>query len=309
MKQSLPIRDEEPTLGLIRKLRDADVMDEALMQQALSAKRPGSPRRSDAPNAEPTWNDLQIITAQLATKPRFEDVPVDGALVLGLGKRSRLTLKSPIFVPRGGLDQAPLVALLVGEPGIQTLSPVAESDVAGASALCIDLDHVDAHRGLLRGSAAPVGVRLGSAHAASGLSALRELRPDFIVLDAGERAIATLARASRDLAELDESARPALIFGGELLLPHDFVKALALGADGVVVASSVIAAIDSLATPASTSSRLLGNFVGNSTTLLATMARACGHDRLAQFAPSDLTTWLYHVARASGVDYSGQAAD
>lgn len=53
MSHSLPIRDEEPTLGLIRRLRDAEVMDEALMQQALSAKRPAAPRRTDAPGAEP----------------------------------------------------------------------------------------------------------------------------------------------------------------------------------------------------------------------------------------------------------------
>lgn len=219
-----------------------------------------------------------------------------------------MTLASPIFVHRGSIDQAPLVELGAGETGLQTLSPLAESDAAGASALCINFVHLEAQRRLLRDATVPVGVRIVGADIERGLSVVRELRPDFIVLDADQRPLAALARASRALAELGESARPALIFGGGLRLPHDFIKALSLGADGVVVASRVIAAIDGMATPELTPSRLLGNFVANATTLLATVARACGHDRLAQFNPSDLSTWLHHVAQASRVAYSGQAA-
>ncbi|MDB4991158.1 MAG: hypothetical protein JWN04_6336, partial [Myxococcaceae bacterium] len=99
MNDQLPQRDEEPTLGLIRQLRDAVVVDEALMQRALSARRPEHVRRIDAAIAKPSWDDLQLLTAQLATKPLFESVEVDTQLVLGLATRSnRQTLASPLFV-------------------------------------------------------------------------------------------------------------------------------------------------------------------------------------------------------------------
>jgi hypothetical protein len=35
------------------------------------------------------------------------------------------------------------------------------------------------------------------------------------------------------------------------------------------------------------------------------MARACGHARLADFNPTDLTTWKRDMARLSGVRFGG----
>jgi glutamate synthase domain-containing protein 2 len=138
------------------------------------------------------------------------------------------------------------------------------------------------------------------------LAEVLELGADFAVLDAGSSTIRALAQATRYLEQVGKSGRLALIVAGELSLPQDFIKALALGADGIVVASSVVAAITKLVTPELAALTLLSNFIANATTLMRTMARACGHDHLTQFSPDDLTTWLYDVAVASGVRYSGQ---
>jgi hypothetical protein len=117
MSEKLPLRDEEPTLGLIRELRDAAVLDEALMQRALSARRPRHARRIDAVTAEPGWDELQIITAQLATKPRFESVLVDTGLVLGPDRASRQVLANPLFVQLSPIERVPVVHLRVDELG------------------------------------------------------------------------------------------------------------------------------------------------------------------------------------------------
>jgi glutamate synthase domain-containing protein 2 len=46
----------------------------------------------------PRWADIQILTAQLATKPLMEDVAVDTALVVGPKARRPLRLEIPLFV-------------------------------------------------------------------------------------------------------------------------------------------------------------------------------------------------------------------
>ena len=110
--------------------------------------------------------------------------------------------------------------------------------------------------------------------------------------------------------------------------PSDFAKALALGADGVALATAAIQAIGCIATRAcntnncppgiatqkeSLRARLipdeaaqrLNRFLRAATELMSVMARACEHTHLNQFAIDDLTTWKRHVAYPTGVTYGG----
>ncbi|MCA2470839.1 MULTISPECIES: glutamate synthase-related protein, partial [Vibrio] len=119
-----------------------------------------------------------------------------------------------------------------------------------------------------------------------------------------------------------------LIITGGLRVPMDFVKALALGADGVAIANSAMQSIGCVAAricntnncPAGIatqnadlrqrldiekSSQQLKNFFESSVELMQVMARACGHDSLSQFNVRDLATWDQNMARLSGVKYSG----
>jgi methylamine---glutamate N-methyltransferase subunit C len=115
---------------------------------------------------------------------------------------------------------------------------------------------------------------------------------------------------------------------GGLRLPGDFIKALALGADGIALANSAIQAIGCVAARichtnncpsgvATQDPRLrqrlnveagakrLANFFNASVILMKVMARACGHNHLNQFNKDDLATFNFDMARLTGVEYAG----
>ena len=65
----------------------------------------------------PGWNDIQILTAQLATKALLDDVEVGTELVIGKNSRKPLTLKIPLFVfdmSFGALSEESKIALAKG---------------------------------------------------------------------------------------------------------------------------------------------------------------------------------------------------
>ena len=116
--------------------------------------------------------------------------------------------------------------------------------------------------------------------------------------------------------------------GRGLRVAEDFVKALALGADGVALSNSAMQAIGCVAArmynsnncPAGIatqkqdlrqrlnvdkSATQLSNFFMASNELMQVMARACGHNHLNQFNPSDLTTWKKQVAELTGIRFAG----
>ena len=111
-------------------------------------------------------------------------------------------------------------------------------------------------------------------------------------------------------------------------MPIDFVKALALGADGVAISNSAMQAIGCVAArmchtnncPAGIatqkadlrqrlnvqkSSAQLHNFFDASVELMTVMARACGHNDLNKFNKEDLATWHREMSLLSGIKYSG----
>src|SRR5690606_23819530 len=65
----------------------------------------------------PRWSDIQLLTAQLATRPLMEDEPVDTTLVIGPRAKKPLTLSIPLFVSDmsyGALSEEAKVALAKG---------------------------------------------------------------------------------------------------------------------------------------------------------------------------------------------------
>ena len=119
-----------------------------------------------------------------------------------------------------------------------------------------------------------------------------------------------------------------LLITGGLRVETDFVKAMALGADGVAVANSALQAIGCLGMRAchtdncpvgiatqkerlrarlvvDASAQRLGNFFGATVELMKILARACGHSHLQKFRPQDLTTWKREIADLIGIRYAG----
>ena len=140
--------------------------------------------------------------------------------------------------------------------------------------------------------------------------------------------IPALARARKYLDVHDATGKVTLIITGGLRVPVDFVKAMALGADGVAVSNSAMQSIGCVAAricntnncPAGIatqkkdlrqrlnvdkSASQLKNFFNASTELMQVMARACGHDDFVKFNKKDLATWHKAMADLSGIKYSG----
>lgn len=111
----------------------------------------------------------------------------------------------------------------------------------------------------------------------------------------------------------------------------DFVKAMALGADGVALSSAAMHAIGCIGMRAchanacpvgiatqrenlrarlevELSARRLQRFLHASVELMKVLARACRHERLSDFHPGDLTSWKREVAEPAGLPWSGAGA-
>jgi glutamate synthase domain-containing protein 2 len=189
----------------------------------------------------------------------------------------------------------------------------------------------------------PIGYKLSAQHIEKDIDAALEVGVDYIILDGrggGTGAapilfrnnisvptIPALARARRHLDRLDRRDVTLFITGG-LRKPADFVKALALGADGIAVSNAAIQAVGCLGMRAchtnncpvgiatqkpnliarlkvEESAQRLQRFFETSVELMKIMARACGHNHLNGFCVDDLVAWKGDVARLSGIAYGG----
>lgn len=190
----------------------------------------------------------------------------------------------------------------------------------------------------------PIGFKLSANHIERDIQFALDAGADYIILDGrggGTGAapeifrdhisvptIPALARARRYLDEQGLGRSITLIVTGGLRMPMDFVKALALGADGVAIANSAMQAIGCVAAricntnncPAGIatqkpelrrrldvdrSAERLHTFLEACVELMSVMARACGHSHLREFEKDDLATWKREMALLSGVKYSG----
>jgi glutamate synthase domain-containing protein 2/CDGSH-type Zn-finger protein len=191
----------------------------------------------------------------------------------------------------------------------------------------------------------PIGFKLSANHIEDDIDFAIESGVDYIILDGrggGTGAapllfrdhisvptIPALARARRHMDQKCGRDVTLIITGG-LRVPEDFIKAMAMGADGVALANSAIQAVGCIGArmcntnncPAGIATqkpelralldvdvgaKRLCTFLGASVQLMQVMARACGHDHLSKFTSSDLTTWKQEMAHLSGVGYGGVA--
>ncbi len=189
----------------------------------------------------------------------------------------------------------------------------------------------------------PVGVKMSAQHIERDIDAALALSVDYIILDGrgggtgaapklfrdniSVPSMAAVARARRHL-DLSGATNVTLVATGGLRRPADFVKAMALGADAVAVSNSALQSIGcvgmrachtdncpvGIATqkphlrarlPVDLAAQRLSRFLTTSVELMSILARACGHRRLSDFTPDDLTAWRRDVADLVGVEFAG----
>ncbi len=189
----------------------------------------------------------------------------------------------------------------------------------------------------------PIGFKLSAQRIEADMEAALEVGVDYVILDGrggGTGAapllfrdnisvptIPALARARRFLDNAD-AAEVTLIITGGLRTPADFVKALALGADGIAVSNAALQAIGcigmracntnncpvGIATqqehlrarlPVDEAAQRLARFFDASVELMTVLARATGHRSLSEFTIEDLTTFDRTIADLSGVAFGG----
>lgn len=404
---------EEPHVALIHQMAREDL-------KAFGKHGPmvamGVPR-----SKLPQWDDIQILTAQLHTRPLEDEVDVDTQLVIGPEAKKPLVLTKPLFVSdmsfgalspeakialaRGaemagtgicsgeggmlaeeqaensryflelgsakfgwdesiiekvqafhfkggqaaktgtgghlpGIKNTEIIAKVRGlTPGEDAISPAAFKDLKTPKDFKKFADRVREISGGI-----PIGFKLSANHIEKDIQFALDAGADYIILDGrggGTGAapeifrdhisvptLPALARARRYLDQQKASGKVTLIITGGLRLPMDFVKAMALGADGVALANSAIQAVGCVGArichtnncPAGIatqredlrarlnvqqSAQQLAQFFNTSTHLMQVMARACGHDRLSGFVPEDLTTWQREVADLTGIKFAG----
>lgn len=189
----------------------------------------------------------------------------------------------------------------------------------------------------------PIGFKLSAQHIENDLDAALDVGVDYVILDGrgggtgsapllfrdniSVPTIPALARARRhlDAAGADDVT---LIITGGLRTPADFVKALALGADGIAVSNAALQAIGcigmrachtnncpvGIATqreelrarlPVEEAADRLARYFASTVSLMQVLARACGHRQLSELSPDDLTTSKREMADLSGVRFAG----
>ena len=368
----------------------------------------------------PRWNDIQIITAQLARRPLLDDAPVDAGLVIGPGAKKPLRLEIPLFVSDmsfGALSEEAKVSLARGAelagtgicsgeggmlpdeqaansryfyelasarfgwdiekvkqvqafhfkggqgaktgtgghlPGNKVMGRIAEvrglepGTPAISPSTFPDLTSIEDFRELAEqvreaSGGIPIGFKLSAQHIEDDMDFALEVGVDYIILDGRGGAtgaapeifknnisvptIPALARARRHL-DAKGADQVTLVITGGLRTESDFIKALAMGADGVAISNSAIQAIGCLGMRAchtnncpvgiatqrkdlrarlvvDRSARQLANYLQATVELMKILARACGHDRLNDMSPGDLTTWDRDMAYLTGIAYSG----
>lgn len=192
------------------------------------------------------------------------------------------------------------------------------------------------------GDGIPVGFNLSAQHVEDDINFTLEGGADYLILDGrgggtgaaldvfkDNISVPTMAALARARLHLDKRDRSdvTLIATGGLRTESDFIKAMALGADGVAVVNSAIQAIGCLGMRACDSNNCpveiatqredlrnrlmidsaadgLTNFFETTVELMKVMALACGHDNLSGFDRRDLTTWKKDIVDRTGGQYA-----
>jgi glutamate synthase domain-containing protein 2 len=189
----------------------------------------------------------------------------------------------------------------------------------------------------------PIGFKLSAQHIEDDLDAALAVGVDYVILDGrgggtgaapllfrDNISVPTIPALARARLHLDAAGADGvtLIITGGLRTAADFVKALALGADGMAISNAAMQAIGcigmracntnncpvGIATqredlrarlPIDEASDRLDRFLRATVDMMKILARACGHSHLRDFTVDDLTTTSREIADLAGIAFAG----
>ena len=232
------------------------------------------------------------------------------------------------------------IAAVRGFPaGEDVISPARFSDISNAGELRTKVEWLRETSG-----GKPIGIKLAAGHIEPDLAVALEAGPDFVTIDGrpgatgaaskgvkDSTAIPTVYAVSRARRFLDsEGAKGvSLIITGGFRTPSDMVKALAMGADAVALATTALVAIgcqqyricDTGKCPVGIttqdpelrsrfdidrSAERLANYLRAATAQLADFARLTGHGDIHQLATTDLRTTSSEIAQHTQIAHVGE---
>lgn len=217
--------------------------------------------------------------------------------------------------------------------GKTVISPPTFEDLRTVADFQRRVDHVKEQMGDV-----PIGFKLSANRMSEDIAFALAVGADYIILDGRGGStgaaptlfrdnisiptIPALVRARQLIDRHSSRQRVQLIVAGGLRVPTDFVKALALGADGVALANTSIQAIGCIGArrchanvcPAGiatqdplyalnfngTAQQLANTFL-NATAIMQHIARRCGHSSLRDFNASNLRATTLRMARLTGL--------
>ena len=224
------------------------------------------------------------------------------------------------------------------EPGTPAISPSRFADLVTTEDYKRVADEVREVSGGI-----PIGFKLSAQHIENDIDFALAASADYIILDGrgggtgaapeifkNNISVPTMAALARARRHLDAVGRQdvTLIITGGLRTESDYIKALAMGADGIALSNAAMQAIGCLGMRAchtnncpvgvatqkpnlrarlkiNQSAEQLKNYFEATIELMQVLARACGHSHLNQFTPNDLSTWDRDIAYLTGIPYSG----
>ncbi len=187
----------------------------------------------------------------------------------------------------------------------------------------------------------PIGIKIAAGHIEDDLAFIVYAGADYVTIDGRGGAtgsspkllrdatsVPTIYALARTRAYLDEHAPDmSLIITGGLRVSSDFIKAFALGADAVAIASSSLMAIGcqqyrvcgsgkcpvGIATQdpelrarfdVEAGAARLANFLNASNDELQMFCRIAGHEHLSDFSKDDLITLDHDIAAQTGITFA-----
>ncbi len=259
----------------------------------------------------PRWDDIQLLTAQLARRPLADDDPVNTELVIGPRAEKPLRLRIPIFVSDMSFGA-------LSEEAKRTLAKGAEMAGTGTCS---------GEGGMLPEEQQSNGRYFYElASGKFGWSLDRAALAQAFHFKGGQGAKTGTRRNLPGVAAQVRERTGGIPVGFKMSAQHiedDIDFALEVGVDYIIldgrggatgaapdifknnISVPTIPALARARLRIGASARQLANYLEATVELMEVLARACGHDRLSEFSVDDLTTWKREMADLAGIPYAG----